>query len=309
MNEQTTEIIPYNHEQDELFSAPGLVATAGLLSLMSILAQTEQAMADDTPVPVPNVPQTGQVSAQGNGNNSGNLVITVPTQINFAVDSQGNLIAPSSEAMIIENLSDRDVKVNSIKVDAASGTEIVDGDSRQNTKDTWSMSITSSDSDDPIDPTDTDSTLKVSDYQEEGEVPPVLAWTMGPHSDEGFSELDLEISGKYNQIGNNALGEKFGSMTWHFDDETKNNELHDTISSLSSSVQSKEGLFDDAISAAEIQQSTLTGLETLSEQAVKKVGPQPPTGTSKLWIDTSGGRGIIKYFNGSTWVACRSVWG
>ena len=39
------------------------------------------------------------------------------------------------------------------------------------------------------------------------------------------------------------------------------------------------------------------------------IGNSAPANKSKLWIDTShGGRGVMKYWNGSAWSATASVW-
>ena len=38
------------------------------------------------------------------------------------------------------------------------------------------------------------------------------------------------------------------------------------------------------------------------------VGGTAPSNTKMLWIDTANG-GILKYYNGSSWVATKSVWG
>ena len=38
------------------------------------------------------------------------------------------------------------------------------------------------------------------------------------------------------------------------------------------------------------------------------IGMDTPSETDKLWIDTGNG-GIIKYYNGSAWVAASAVWG
>lgn len=38
------------------------------------------------------------------------------------------------------------------------------------------------------------------------------------------------------------------------------------------------------------------------------IGTTAPTNTKKLWIDTSSGRGVMKYWNGSAWSPTASVW-
>ena len=38
------------------------------------------------------------------------------------------------------------------------------------------------------------------------------------------------------------------------------------------------------------------------------VGNTAPSNTKILWVDTGNG-GIVKYYNGSSWVVTKSVWG
>ena len=38
-------------------------------------------------------------------------------------------------------------------------------------------------------------------------------------------------------------------------------------------------------------------------------GVTPPASTDCLWIDTSSGEGIAKYYNGTEWTAIKAVWG
>lgn len=38
------------------------------------------------------------------------------------------------------------------------------------------------------------------------------------------------------------------------------------------------------------------------------VGTSAPAKTNLLWIDTSVGTGVLKYYNGSAWVATTAVW-
>ena len=50
-----------------------------------------------------------------------------------------------------------------------------------------------------------------------------------------------------------------------------------------------------------------TNGNVLLTQPCYTVGNTAPTDTTKLWIDTSGVAPAIKYYNGSTWVACNSA--
>ena len=38
------------------------------------------------------------------------------------------------------------------------------------------------------------------------------------------------------------------------------------------------------------------------------IGDTAPENTNLLWVDTSSG-GILKYYNGTSWVAIKAVWG
>lgn len=53
--------------------------------------------------------------------------------------------------------------------------------------------------------------------------------------------------------------------------------------------------------------STITVNDNLTSEP--RVGITPPNDTKCLWIDTSSGNGILKYYNGSSWIPSSSVWG
>lgn len=38
------------------------------------------------------------------------------------------------------------------------------------------------------------------------------------------------------------------------------------------------------------------------------IGTTAPTNTKLLWVDT-GNDGVLKYYNGSAWVATKAIWG
>lgn len=38
------------------------------------------------------------------------------------------------------------------------------------------------------------------------------------------------------------------------------------------------------------------------------VGSTAPSNTKLLWVDTGNG-GVLKYYNGSSWIATKAVWG
>lgn len=50
-----------------------------------------------------------------------------------------------------------------------------------------------------------------------------------------------------------------------------------------------------------------TNGNVLLTQPCYTVGNTAPTDTTRLWIDTSGATPLIKYYNGSTWVACNNA--
>ena len=59
-------------------------------------------------------------------------------------------------------------------------------------------------------------------------------------------------------------------------------------------------------SEGQILEKTEQGLKW-SNKGVPYVGATPPEDTSVLWIDTANS-GILKYHNGTGWVAAHSVW-
>ena len=40
-----------------------------------------------------------------------------------------------------------------------------------------------------------------------------------------------------------------------------------------------------------------------------EIGTTAPTNVKMLWIDTSGSKAILKYYNGTAWVPTAAVWG
>lgn len=60
-------------------------------------------------------------------------------------------------------------------------------------------------------------------------------------------------------------------------------------------------LLDDYEKKTEELKETLTTLIIISGSA--------PTDTTKLWVDTSSGEGVLKYYDSGTWKNVKAVWG
>lgn len=64
----------------------------------------------------------------------------------------------------------------------------------------------------------------------------------------------------------------------------------------------------DNISTASVANADKVGGLSASDLGGMVIGTTAPTQTTKGWIDTGNG-GVLKYYNGSAWVAAKSVWG
>lgn len=94
--------------------------------------------------------------------------------------------------------------------------------------------------------------------------------------------------------------------------------LNDQITTINSNIISLNTVVENAATKTQVESisTTVTNLSTQMTTIQNNIqnldilykGTTAPTETNKLWIDTSVGNGIIKYHNGTSWIAVSAVW-
>jgi hypothetical protein len=142
--------------------------------------------------------------SDGNGLGD-NLAFTVPSSINYVVNADGSLIAPSEGAAYIENRSNFATHVSSVDVDAETGFNIVANASASQAANSVDMQFGPA----------TDM-LDASAYLEKKAVHDATKWNMSASDGTNGSKVLLKTEGDVSHVTKDITSQtKFGTIKWY----------------------------------------------------------------------------------------------